>query len=218
MDITSYILGKKAGGGSPAPVLQDKEVEITQNGETTITADSGYDGLSSVDITTNVPSQKYAPGFLFQFSFRNFTGTDLSNETKNIIITSSAISSLSYAFGSCSNITNLDISSWNGTFSSMTGMVSACSSLLEVDMKNINCNGDASYLFSGSILLEKIDIRSMEFNQLTSSAGMFGAESKPATHVPANCLIIVKDATQKQWLNTNFPRMTNVKTVAEYEG
>lgn len=54
MDILSYTLGKKAGGGS-APVLQDKEVTITENGETEITADSGYDGLSSVEVTTNVP-------------------------------------------------------------------------------------------------------------------------------------------------------------------
>lgn len=54
MDITSYLLGKKAGGGS-APVLQDKEVTITENGETEITADSGYDGLSSVNVTTDVP-------------------------------------------------------------------------------------------------------------------------------------------------------------------
>ena len=54
MDILSYTLGKKAGGGTPVS-LQDKEVEITQNGEQTITADTGYDGLSSVEVTTNVP-------------------------------------------------------------------------------------------------------------------------------------------------------------------
>lgn len=54
MDITSYILGKKAGGGSQPVNLQDKEITITENGEQTITADSGYDGLSQVDITTNV--------------------------------------------------------------------------------------------------------------------------------------------------------------------
>ena len=54
MDIFSYLLGKKAGGGGTAN-LQSKEVTITQNGETTIQADEGYDGLSSVSITTNVP-------------------------------------------------------------------------------------------------------------------------------------------------------------------
>ena len=57
MDIFSYLLGKKAGGGGTAN-LQSKEVTITQNGETTIQADEGYDGLSSVALTTNVPSEK----------------------------------------------------------------------------------------------------------------------------------------------------------------
>lgn len=52
--ITSYLLGKKAGGGTP-PVYQDKEVSITQNGETTITKDEGYDALSSVELTVAVP-------------------------------------------------------------------------------------------------------------------------------------------------------------------
>ena len=37
-------------------VLQDKSVEITENGTTTITADSGYDGLNNVEVITNVAS------------------------------------------------------------------------------------------------------------------------------------------------------------------
>ena len=56
MDITSFLIGKEVGGGSaPTPTYQNKEITITQNGEQTITADSGYDALSSVEITTNVP-------------------------------------------------------------------------------------------------------------------------------------------------------------------
>ena len=54
MDVTSYLLGKKAGGGSKPPVLQDKKVTITENGTTNVTADDGYDGLSEVEVTTNV--------------------------------------------------------------------------------------------------------------------------------------------------------------------
>ena len=52
MDVVSYLLGKKAGGGSTN--LQVKNVEVTENGETTITPDSGYSGLSRVNLTTNV--------------------------------------------------------------------------------------------------------------------------------------------------------------------
>lgn len=36
------------------PILQDKSIEITENGTQTITADEGYDGLSNVDVTVNV--------------------------------------------------------------------------------------------------------------------------------------------------------------------
>lgn len=38
----------------PAPNLQNKSVTITENGTQTITADSGYDGLNEVEVTTNV--------------------------------------------------------------------------------------------------------------------------------------------------------------------
>jgi len=54
MDVTSYLLGKKAGGGGSTPTLQSKDVTITSNGTQTVTPDSGYDGLSDVDITTDV--------------------------------------------------------------------------------------------------------------------------------------------------------------------
>lgn len=53
MDVTSYLLGKQAGGGG-TPTLQDKSVTITENGTTNVTADTGYDGLSEVEVTTNV--------------------------------------------------------------------------------------------------------------------------------------------------------------------
>ena len=36
------------------PILQNKSVEITQNGTTSIKADNGYDGLNNVEVVTNV--------------------------------------------------------------------------------------------------------------------------------------------------------------------
>ena len=54
MDITSYLLGKQAGGGGGTPNLQGKSITITENGTQNISADAGYDGLSNVGITTNV--------------------------------------------------------------------------------------------------------------------------------------------------------------------
>lgn len=36
------------------PILQDKTIEITENGTTNIVADEGYDGLNNISVTTNV--------------------------------------------------------------------------------------------------------------------------------------------------------------------
>lgn len=54
VDVTNF---KKARVGVYTPPnLQDKTVEITENGTQTITADSGYDGLNEVEVITNVAS------------------------------------------------------------------------------------------------------------------------------------------------------------------
>lgn len=49
------------GGNIDVPILQDKSVEITENGTTTITADKGYDGLNNVDVTVNVEGGEVTP-------------------------------------------------------------------------------------------------------------------------------------------------------------
>ena len=52
-DYFDILLAKKLAGGTPAS-LQTKSVTITENGDTTVTADEGYDGLEQVNVTTNV--------------------------------------------------------------------------------------------------------------------------------------------------------------------
>lgn len=42
--------------GGKEPVLQEKSVEITENTTTTYTADEGFDGLKSLEVTTNIAS------------------------------------------------------------------------------------------------------------------------------------------------------------------
>lgn len=51
-------------GGSSAPVLQDVSVSYSQNGEYTLSASSGYDGLGTVDISVNIPSQGGEPWYI----------------------------------------------------------------------------------------------------------------------------------------------------------
>lgn len=58
--------------------------------------------------------------------------------------------------------------------------------------------------------LEKLDIRDMLFSGGVNT-NILGND------IPNNCLIIVKDATEKAALQTGMPRFTNIMTVAEYE-
>ena len=55
MDVFSYLLEKS----NTKPNLQVKEVTISQNGESEVVADEGYDGLSKVEITTNITYTDY---------------------------------------------------------------------------------------------------------------------------------------------------------------
>lgn len=53
IDVNNYGLQSMVAGGGSQPNLQSKDVTINQNGTTTITADTGYDGLSDVDVTVS---------------------------------------------------------------------------------------------------------------------------------------------------------------------
>lgn len=68
--------------------VQEKSVEVTQNGTTEVTPDTGYDGLSKVTVTTNVPS---SGGETEEVT------VDLSMADGNQVITPSAGKSISKA-------------------------------------------------------------------------------------------------------------------------
>lgn len=270
MDVTSYLLGKKAGGGETPtgtidimengtynvssyasadvdvqPDLETKSITITENTTTTITPTSGKDGLSSVEITTDVQSGggKYAPR---RCVFSNYTGTELNYELENI--DSSNMMRFANMFSYCSNLISVDLknivaSNMNDgnannfflncssltTITNMENLINTnilqvggffqnCSSLTELNLQGWNTSNveSTTNMFYGCTRLMKIDMRDCEFTNVAEYTSMFGYQS--SNYVPSNCLIIVKDATQKQWITSKFSRLTNVKTVAEYEG
>ena len=61
-----YILNwiKKQGGTPTPPNLQEKEVTITENGTTNVAPDTGYDGLSGVEVKTNVSGTDLSEYFI----------------------------------------------------------------------------------------------------------------------------------------------------------
>lgn len=98
-----------------------------------------------------------------------------------------------------------------------TSMFSGCSLLSNVVFvsNNLIAPTKTPSMFYNCKKLMHIDLRVFDFTNDNDYINMFG--SSASNGVPDDCEIIVADDTQKTWINTNFSRLTNVKTVAEYE-
>ena len=118
-----------------------------------------------------------------------------------------------------SDFTNIDVSSFNTSNVTDMHYMFADTNFTELDLSSFETPKvtDMNHMFDGCTNLTKLDIRKFTFDAVTKSDYMFGRDNNPRPKMPANCEIIVKSSTEKQWINTNFSWLTNVKTVAEYE-
>lgn len=276
MDITSYLLGKSSASGDIN--LEEKEVTISENKTTLIEPSEGYNGLSSVSVTTNVPTgsdlsnyfninpssispragylqKNYIKGFsdfVIPDSESNLVGlfegweyetaptvvcnnnvtrmtamvgtnTYGKNPTKlkSIDLSKMNVSNVEYMaqlFSNCTALTSFDLTGWNvGNVTTMAEMFGGCTSIINIDLSNLLPLSltTTEYMFYNCTNATFIDIRQFDLVSLSNYSNMFGTSS---SNGPAdNCLIVVKDEIQKAWVNTNFSRLTNVQTVAEYE-
>lgn len=118
-------------------------------------------------------------------------------------------------FGNCTSLREVDFSNVPSktSINTMYGMFSGCTKIEIIDLSGFNINSISTlgYTFSNCRNLNKLDVRGIKFSSAGYNPGsMF-------QNVPANCEIIVKDDTQKNWVLTQRSDFTNVKTVAEYE-
>lgn len=141
MDITSYLLGKQAGGGS-APTLQTKSVTITQNTTTEVTPDAGYDGLDKVNVTTNVAGTFVVPSGV-NLRFSNSTTNDWTF-LNNIEFSST---DYSYMFDGCTNLTEMPTLDTSG-ITVMTGMFRECNNLVTTKLYDTSDNTSFYLMFS----------------------------------------------------------------------
>ena len=154
MEITSYLLGKKSSGGGSN--LQQKSVTITTNTTQSITADTGYDGLSSVSVTTNVPG-----GSSYNWSAIGYNSepdfiSDSYNDAKDIYDNwDSSITDYSNKY---ENDCTLMIFPLVDTSSATTWnyMFSGCSALQEVPQLNFNNFLDMQNTFLNCYSLKKV--------------------------------------------------------------
>lgn len=150
-----------------------------------------------------------------QYMFYGGLGSSITTIDLSGLNTSN-VTTMRFMFNTCNNLTSLNFSNFNTKkVTNMNSMFAGCSSLTELDLSSFE--GDAiqrtERMFQSCTSLTKIDMRNFTFTNIAYSSYMFGSNSMSG--IPDDCLIIVKDNTEKSWITSNFSRLTNVKTVAE---
>ena len=135
---------------------------------------------------------------------------DLSN------FNTSRSTNMASMFSGCNKLKKLDLHNFsiNSSITAMNNMFASCSNMLEIDLSNMQTYSNCNYksMFSGCNSLRKLDIRKATFSSISSSK-----TTNLMYNVPNDCLIIVKNQTEKNFYTSSWPNLTNVKTVAEYE-
>lgn len=147
-------------------------------------------------------------GYLQNTFSNNTILTDLAIEVNNNLLYD-----VRYACSGCTNLVNFSYNNSNPTaFSTsvnLTNMFNGCTKLQIADLSGISGKiaSSSTYMFNNCKVLEKIDIRNLEFSGLSS------VPSNMMTGVPTTCEIIVKNDNEVAWWNSKLPSYTNVHTL-----
>jgi surface protein len=172
MDVTSYLLGKQAGGGS-TPTLQDKSVTITENGTTSVTADEGYDGLGEVDITTNVSgggADEYFDTTITRNNFNKGLPSLILKKIPSNIVLPSRLTSLSEAFSNYYQLQSVPLFDTSNV-TNMGSMFYGCTSLQSVPLFNTSNVTTMNWMFRDCSNL--LSVPAFNTSKVTSFANMF---------------------------------------------
>lgn len=198
-----------------------------------------YTGTELADEIANLDTSNMATLNNMFTNCRKLQTVDISN-----FDTSNASSSIRL-FQNCVALTSVNLGNVDfSNFINITDMFSGCQAIQSIvfpatvfknrltaqaafayttNLKTIDISGIkfsnstcyAPFLFYGATSLQKIDMRNIDTSKFDYWDQMFGTS---ASNGPRDdCLIIVGTDNDKTWFSTNFPRLTNVKTVAEYE-
>ena len=240
-DVADAIRTKKGTSETILASDFDTEIENLPSGgdynvkvDTTQTYASGNNGgikrliteVGDID-TSSMSNMNYM--FSHCTNLRKISSLDTSNATSmdnmfeecsNLIsipsLDTANVTSMYSTFKNCyflTSVPRLDIN----RVTNASYMFNGCRRLTTVSFDNTNiCSPNSvANMFNNCQQLTHIDIRSFDFSNTTSYTSMFGASA--TNGVPDDCEIIVADDTQKTWITDKFTRLTNVKTVAEYE-
>lgn len=215
MELFSYLLGKKSGGGGgeTGPKVEVKnplnttgtfQTNITKIGAFTFNGTSCKSMISGYKALIDVDLSKFNTSNVTDFSWM-FSGSNAIEKLDLSSFGESAIEDINKMFNSCTNLKEIDLSNWNTSRS-----ISAVSKVQDIFL---NCNS-----------LEKLDMRNFDFTKFYVPSGATGATTigiffnSNNNYAPFDtCLVIVKDNTQKQYIQSKCSWVQNIKTVEEYE-
>ncbi len=165
---------------TPLANLQNKSILITENTITNVSYDSGYDGLGTVEITTNVSGSgadltEYFNTEITSSNYSYFARDNLVKKAPTITVNTNC-TSMQNSFNSsklqtlkviCShtNLTNL-----NGAFRDMTKLTS-------IDLTEFNTTSikDMSLMFHGCSSLLSLNLSNITTQNVTNMSSMFGS-------------------------------------------
>lgn len=166
---------------APAINLQNKEVTITQNGETTITSDIGYDGLGEVQVTTNVPSGGADLSDYFTSTISSGSSSDpgITDMIKTIPSTTTVSgTSLTYAFAKCEQLTTIPLIDTSNV-TNMSSMFRQCINLTTIPLLDTSNVTNMSTMFYNCSSLTEIPLLSTA--NVTTMESMFNSCSSLTT-------------------------------------
>lgn len=181
----------------PEPNLQAKTLEITANGTQTISADNGYDGLSSVSVTTNVSGGttsdkiKMIDGmklnhnrYVIDYSkFDTSELTDfrymLANTNFELLPSSidlstwdtSSATNMNSLFYNCSGVNSIiGLENWNtSNVEIMENIFNSCTRIATLDLSNWNVSNVTAFsnMFLRAIYLKTLNISGWDMSKAT---------------------------------------------------
>lgn len=146
----------KNQGSKVKALLQAKTATITENGETTITPDEGYDGLSSVVVTTNVSG---GGSFNCKLDQQNLYKVTWSTGKRGIVDLITEVDG-----------SNLDLTNFNNFFSLFREMPNLVT-IKDMDKIKINSENPVSsysYMFQNTVKIKNIDLSAFYTNNNTT--------------------------------------------------
>lgn len=204
----------------------DAEIYITVNAPKCNNFTAAFLNIGAYSSTTHydhvkkvtVDFQSYLNTTMRLSSLLSYGGATIL-ELKNLQPASLQSQQLQWMFsGDASNPVVTSIVFTNCNFNCATNLSSMFQTnpaLTSLDLSSVfsNCTPtNVGNMFYSCRALTHLDVRGITFSGLSS-----GSFNNLLWQVPTTCEIIVKDATEKAWFNTNFSTYTNVMTAAEYD-